>query len=387
MAVGKRAEKLVLDFRFYLSDGRRVRCVEYEGEDTVKNRKRVESKWKALQYALNHGTFNYLEFFPHGSKAKHFKDGSDILFSDWWEQWLSALSIRQSTQYNYKKQYEIHFSKHFGHRPISDIKRHDILVFRKILEQSLKANTINTYLKPLRACLLEAKRQGLIAEYPCERITSLSEHQPTIDPFSFEELKHWLEYLYKKDKAFYRLILFWGRTGLRPGELYALKWDHIDFFNGKALIREAKRQDGSTGLPKTKHSIRDVDLRPIIIDILKEQRENTIMKSPYVFPFKNNPYTAFSMRQRFSHFQTLAGLKKRPPKQMRHTFATLHIAAGESITWVSKMLGHSDVQITLKKYNRFIPNLTREDGSAFEKIMDGDVQIGNNLVLYSKSIQ
>ncbi|MDX2497297.1 MAG: hypothetical protein QNL11_05260, partial [Desulfobacterales bacterium] len=58
---------------------------------------------------------------------------------------------------------------------------------------------------------------------------------------------------------------------------------------------------------------------------------------------------------------------------------TLHIAAGESISWVSKMLGHADVQTTLKRYNRFVPNLTREDGSAFEKIMDRKDQNGNNL--------
>lgn len=57
---------------------------------------------------------------------------------------------------------------------------------------------------------------------------------------------------------------------------------------------------------------------------------------------------------------------------MRHTFATLHIAAGESITWVSQMLGHSNVEVTLKKYNRFIPNLTREDGSAFEMVMENE---------------
>ena len=55
---------------------------------------------------------------------------------------------------------------------------------------------------------------------------------------------------------------------------------------------------------------------------------------------------------------------------MRHTFATLNIGAGENITWVSKMLGHSDVVVTLKKYNRFVPNLTGRDGSAFEKVFN-----------------
>lgn len=77
------------------------------------------------------------------------------------------------------------------------------------------------------------------------------------------------------------------------------------------------------------------------------------------------------IQEKFKHLCRLAGLTYRPPKQMRHTFATLHIAAGESATWVSKMLGHSSLEITLSKYNRFVPNLTRDDGSAFENIMDG----------------
>ena len=54
---------------------------------------------------------------------------------------------------------------------------------------------------------------------------------------------------------------------------------------------------------------------------------------------------------------------------MRHTFATLHIGAGESISWVSKVMGHTSVKITLENYNRYIPNLTRDDGSAFESVL------------------
>ena len=62
---------------------------------------------------------------------------------------------------------------------------------------------------------------------------------------------------------------------------------------------------------------------------------------------------------------------------MKHTFATLHIAAKENISWVSKTLGHSSVEITLKRYNRFVPNLTRENGSAFETIMEEKAKSGN----------
>ena len=49
MAVGKRGEYLVIDFRCYLPSGKKVRCIEYEGKADRKNRKRVQSKWKAMK--------------------------------------------------------------------------------------------------------------------------------------------------------------------------------------------------------------------------------------------------------------------------------------------------------------------------------------------------
>jgi integrase len=58
------------------------------------------------------------------------------------------------------------------------------------------------------------------------------------------------------------------------------------------------------------------------------------------------------------------GVRYRPPYQMRHTFATLAISMGENINRVARMLGHKSPVITLERYNRFVPNLTRLDGRA-----------------------
>lgn len=55
------------------------------------------------------------------------------------------------------------------------------------------------------------------------------------------------------------------------------------------------------------------------------------------------------------------------PSQTRHTFATLALSAGEAIGWVSKQMGHRNTKMTIERYYRFIPNLTRQDGSAFDK--------------------
>ena len=58
------------------------------------------------------------------------------------------------------------------------------------------------------------------------------------------------------------------------------------------------------------------------------------------------------------------GIRYRLPYQMRHTFATLAISVGKNINWVARMLGHKSPVITLERYNRFVPNLTRSDGKA-----------------------
>src|SRR5690606_41710095 len=65
------------------------------------------------------------------------------------------------------------------------------------------------------------------------------------------------------------------------------------------------------------------------------------------------------------------GLAKRRPYQPRHTAATLFLASGENPEWVARVLGHSSTEMLFKVYSRYIPNLTRMDGSAFENL-DGN---------------
>ena len=375
MSVRIRVNSIIIDFRFYLPDGRKVRCRESEGKNTPENLQRARSKEKAIQYHLQNGSFDYLTFFPYGSKASYFQTYStELLFHQWWEKWIKTKSIKRSTEESYGYQYENHIRPYFGDWKLSQITEEAVIIFRKSLEnKGLTFSTINNYMKPLCQALLNAKKRKLILEYPCEDIGSLKEAKVDIDPFNFQELKHWLDYLWEKNRGLHDMILFWSRTGLRPGELCAIRWPHIDFFNKKAMIRENRPYYGGVSSPKTESSIRDIDLRPKVIEALKRQEGRTGLIGKWVFlNQKHKQWDASSLRYVFRHWLRMAGLKQRPPKQMRHTFATQHLGAGENISWVSKMLGHSDAQITWKRYNRYIPNLTRDDGSAFEKIMNGD---------------
>ncbi len=375
MGVSKRGVTLVIDFRCYLPTGQRVRCRESEGPDNKKNHKRVQKKWKAIQYHIDQGSFDYLKFFPYGSKAKYFNavDKSQITYTEFWKEWIEEKAVRRGTLTSYESPYKNHIKPYFGDWPISDITDHDILVFRKtLLDKGIKENTVNQYMVVFCMPLKAAAKRGYIISNPCEEVTQLSEPKVQINPLSFDELSHFLQYLKQKDIEWFDLITFWSQTGLRPGELFALRWDNVDFFNRQVLICEARKIYGEIGPTKTVHSDREISLRPAVIDALNRQKTRTMLVGEFVFLNHNQePWAATTMHHQFKNRLKLAGLKVRSPKQMRHTFATLHIGAGESISWVSKTLGHADVKTTLDKYNRFIPNLTREDGSAFENVLNG----------------
>jgi len=374
MAIRTRNGWLSLYFRCYLPDGRRVLCSEsLKLKDTQRNRKLAEDKDRAIGYHLKNGSFDYLAFFPHGSKAKHFRArATDITMSEWWEEWREGKSTKSTTAQHYEGSWRNHIEPHFGSMLLSDIREQDILIFRKVLQgKGYKASSVNQITKTLCSLLRVAARRGLIAEYVCEEVSVLAESRPDVDPFSFDELRHLFSEVLQKAPEWHELLFIWSRTGLRPGELYALKWGNVDFFNSKLLVRESRMRSGEDGTPKTKHSVRDIDLRPQVITAFKRQYERTGLHDKYVFTnTRGRALNQAFFSRKFRYLLKLAGMRDRPPKNMRHTFATLHIAAGESITWVSRMLGHADVQITLRRYNRYIPNLTREDGSAFERAMD-----------------
>lgn len=189
--------------------------------------------------------------------------------------WLAEKSLRPNTAKGWQSSYRVHIGSYFGHMNLGEIDEHEVLVFRKILEyKGLKASSINDkIMKPLGMCLYTAHRRGHIDRYPCANIKKLKEDIPQIDPLTFEELEHLEQVLEKKGRHMFRdMVRFWSHTGLRVGELCALEWGHIDFFNGKAMVRQTMHSNGLVGPPKTQHSIRDIDLNEEAVRALERQK-------------------------------------------------------------------------------------------------------------------
>jgi integrase len=143
-------------------------------------------------------------------------------------------------------------------------------------------------------------------------------------------------------------------SGLRQGELLALHWEDIDFDRQVIHVRSALDRDRREASPKTSNALREVVLMPALAQVLLRQRQESRFREldDYVFttqvgtPLHWANISARALKPALKK----AGIQSLRWHDLRHTFASLLIAGGANITFVSRQLGHSSSQITLSVY-------------------------------------
>ena len=222
-------------------------------------------------------------------------------------------------------------------------------------------NAARNLLTPLRSVFEDALNDELIKFDPFDRIalnkllkqtTKASDYE--VDPFTAAERALLLERARANQRP---MLQFWFNTGLRPGELMALRWPKIDWVSNKARINVnlvAKAEKG----PKTNAGIRDVDLNPEAMGGLIAQKSATFLANDHVW---HNPRTSMPWETDAQIRKTLweplckrAGVRYRNPYQVRHTYASTLLTAGGNPWYVAQQLGHVDVQMVFKVYGKFI---------------------------------
>jgi integrase len=290
---------------------------------------------------------------------------SGPLFGELAQEWIQIKEkeIKSSTLRDYKSSMNYHILPLFGGIPIEDIGYRDIKRFMAKLSCSPKR--INNVLVPLRSLFEYAHLSGIIDQNPMHLVKSVRAGKPDIHPLSMEEVNLFLEKVSPRYKNFFIIAFF---TGMRFGEMSALKWKNVDFKLGIIKVRET-RVRGEEGRPKTKRSTRDIKMLPPVVEAVRDQRNTTMGKSEYVFLNNYNlPILPTSVSGRiWKPALKKAGLPVRRLYETRHTFATLMLDAGELPGWVQRMMGHETLQMIHDRYYSYIKNYQREDGSAFMK--------------------
>jgi len=354
---------------YYVFYYKGVKCTEKTSlEATKENVKRAKKFNNLIQAEIDNGIFQYEKHFPNGAKIALFTSKKeDLPFNQYFADWMEGKVLKETTRRNWTSAFWKHLYPFFKDRVISTITRADVRRFqRSLTEKGLEPSTINDKpMKVLRMMLNQAYVDEIIPKNPALAVKRLPQGMTDVDPFSLEERDAVIEGFqrYASLYAPYVVCGFW--TGWRPNEACALKWSRVDFQQGKILIREG-RVLGQTGIPKSSGSLRDIDVLEPVHQALLAQKAFSWMVGTYVFlDRKQKPLNQEIFRQKiWEPMLKRLNVRYRPPYQMRHTFATLAISAGENVNWVARMLGHKSPVVTLEKYNRFIPNLTRADGKA-----------------------
>jgi hypothetical protein len=129
-----------------------------------------------------------------------------MTLDEWWEISLAEVSNRNTTLMSKQSVYRTHIRPMLGAMKLSDITEHEILVFRKHLEETgLKPNSVNLYMVHLCGALSKAYKREMIKKYPCQDIGTLKVSKTDIQPLTFDELAHLLAVLKAKRTEWYDL--------------------------------------------------------------------------------------------------------------------------------------------------------------------------------------
>ena len=378
--VREATQKLFFDFHF-----RGKRCREQTAlENTPANRKKLQAILKRIEAEITLGTFEYHKYFPNSPKAQEFTRQAELqrsreahdtpLFSEFCETWMDEMRVqwRKSHITTIEGTLKNYLIPEFGEKEVGHITRQEILSFRASLakvetrsKKPLSASRINRIMTPLRMILGEAANRFEFTS-PFQGIKSLKVPRSDVEPFSLEEVRLILATVRADFRNYYTVRFF---TGLRTGEIDGLQWDCVDFQRRQILVRQAL-VNGEIEQTKTDGSYRHIEMPQLVYDALKDQRKAT-GNNTFVFcngagnPLEHNNVTKRVWYPLLSHL----GLRKRRPYQTRHTAATLWLAAGENPEWIARQMGHTTTEMLFRVYSRYVPNLTRRDGSAFERLL------------------
>jgi len=365
------SDHLFMDFYY-----QGIRCREQTSlTDTPVNRKLLQKQLIKIEAAIILGSFNYAETFPNSKHVDRLNvtasKGQFPLFQDFVPIWLKQKipEWRYSYSMCVRSKLRRWLIPAFGQMPVNAITKSDILGFRATItngenRERLTNKSANQVMSMLRMILEAASEQY---QFPMSYagINSLKVPRLDIIPFTLDEVYMIINRVREDFRNYFTVKFF---TAMRTGEVDGLKWKYVDFERHQILVRETwvcRRVEYT----KNDGSQRHIHMSEMVYQALQDQFKVT-GHTEYVFiSCRGAPLNHATVNKIWYSLLSKLNLRKRPPYQTRHTAATLWLAAGENPEWISRQMGHTTTKMLFEVYSRYIPNLTHQDGSAFEKLL------------------
>ncbi len=268
----------------------------------------------------------------------------NITLEEWIRFWEKGqTSIKVSTLNIYKSHIKNHIIPSIGRISLKRINAE--MLQRFVNEINLSGASARSILSTLKVILRDAENRGLIEEN-WKKLKLPPKEKAFVRVLSVNEQKS-LEKTLCGDKDIGILICLY--TGLRIGEVCALRWCDIDFENSSLCVTgtQVRTKDGLNIIPpKSNASRREIPIPDFLLEKLEKIKNNGI----YVLSQKEKPMDVRTYRRHFKNKIKEAQLSDIKYHSLRHTFATRALEVGMDYRTLSEILGHASVSITLDIY-------------------------------------
>lgn len=282
-------------------------------------------------------------------------------------EWLDykKLYVKSSSYCKYKRTIKNHLLSLFKEHQVTPIQDSDIIRFfiNKAKVENLSNNSLKSIKTILKSILLLAEKKYC---YPLVNFDyiKIQTAKKEVTPLTEIEQSKLFKYCQKENNPTSIAIMIALFTGMRLGEICALKWDCVYLENKTiSVIKSVQRvenmdnQESKTSLmidePKTKSSKREIVLPDFFIIFLREYyrhlKNTSDSKEYYVLTNTSKIMDPRALQYRYSRVCKKLGISTNF-HALRHTFATNCVHIGVDIKTLSELLGHSNVSITLERY-------------------------------------
>ncbi len=286
---------------------------------------------------------------------------------------------RATTAYSYGVTLRRHVVPYIGKIQLSELTAERVTAFYEALKGKVSPSMRARVHVVLRAMLNLAREERVVTSSPLESIRKgVPRHRPPrIESLSEKQVRAVLkEARGHRLEALFVLAL---TTGMRQGELFALRWGDVDLRRRTLYVqRSAQEVDSEITFvePKTELSRRRVALSQVAIDALKRRRaiaDREGYRGYLVFPSERGHVLRKSnfLRKDWEPIRSAAGVPDARFHDLRHTAASLLLIEGVHPKVVSEMLGHASVRLTLDTYSHLIPTLQATAADAFDRMLQG----------------
>jgi len=292
--------------------------------------------------------------------------------------------LAPKTRYDYRVFADTYVRELLGSKKVRDITPEVILTLqRKLLRDGtpksgrpLAPNTIRLARAPLAGALKLAVEAGIVALNPLAQTPQPKSRRSIPRHWTPDQAREFLGMM-KGDRT-YPVWAFLMGSGLRIGELVALRWPNVDLDEGMVRVVEFSTYLGHDVVPsagKSRDAVRSVDLDTGLVGILKMQRRQqaaeqlaSVSYGPSDFVFTKPTGGSYHPQYLSRLLGTLTeevGLPRLTAHGLRHTSATLMLANGVPPKVAAERLGHADPSLFMNLYSHVTPTMQRE---AAEKI-------------------